>query len=88
MCQLSSGPSQTDSGLGGWVYGVVAGLGGVAFLALAVKVFLSRAGDGDAGADDRKAALGLFAFSIFYLFALFGALIVERVFGFAPVMGA
>jgi heme O synthase-like polyprenyltransferase len=34
--------------------------------------------------DERKAAMRLFAFSIFYLFAVFTALAVEKLLGFAP----
>jgi protoheme IX farnesyltransferase len=80
------GLAPVASGLGGYAYAFVAGLGGLVFLALAVRVFFSRAGEGDAAPADRKAATGLFAYSIFYLFALFGALIVERVLGLGPVL--
>ena len=66
------------TGLGGWIYLVVASLGGAAFLWGALRVFLSRAGDADAPADMRHAK-ALFGISILYLFALFAALLVERV---------
>jgi len=84
------------TGLGGPLYLAVAGLGGAVFLLLAVRVFLSKAGDAaDPRAADRdlyevtddlkaagaKAARNLFAFSILYLFAMFAALLGEAVFG-------
>ena len=68
-------------GTGGLIYTVTAALGGAVFLVMAVQVFLSRAGDADMEAKDRKVALRLFAFSIFYLAALFGALILEHATG-------
>lgn len=66
------------TGLGGWVYLVVASIGGAAFLWGALRVFLSRAGDAGAPADMARAK-ALFGISILYLFALFAALLVERV---------
>ena len=79
-------------GLGGVIYGVVSIVGGVAFLALAARVWRSRAGDqpDKAEAVGREAALydvraeakparNLFAFSILYLMALFAALLVEQI---------
>jgi protoheme IX farnesyltransferase len=76
------------TGLGGWLYGVAAAAGGAMFLTLAVRVARSRAGDAegeggdvyDARAENRP-ALHLFAFSILYLFVLFGALLAEHAFG-------
>ncbi len=59
----------------GWVYGGVATLGGVLFLARAWAVY--RGGEEDRAARD-KVAMGLFGFSIFYLFSLFLALLVEH----------
>jgi protoheme IX farnesyltransferase len=77
------------AGLGGVVYGAVSILGGVAFLAFAVRLFLSRAGETpgerEAGLYDVKAearaARNLFAYSILYLTALFAALLYEHGFG-------
>jgi protoheme IX farnesyltransferase len=84
------------TGLGGPIYLAVAGLGGAVFLVLAVRVFLSKAGDAadprvadrdlyevdeDQKAAGAKAARNLFAFSILYLFALFAALLGEAVSG-------
>ncbi|MEN5145020.1 heme o synthase [Brevundimonas diminuta] len=79
------------TGLGGPVYLVVSTVGGLAFLALAVRLWRSRAGDqpDKAEAVGREAALydvraeakparNLFAFSILYLMALFSALLVEH----------
>jgi protoheme IX farnesyltransferase len=60
------------------IYLVVASVGGLAFLWCAIKVFRSRAGDADAPGDIRHAKV-MFGVSIFYLFALFAALLVERV---------
>jgi protoheme IX farnesyltransferase len=74
------------TGLGGWIYLVVAAVGGAAFLWGAVRVFMSRAGDADAPADMRHAK-ALFGISIIYLFALFAALLVERVFRCTSVVG-
>jgi protoheme IX farnesyltransferase len=82
-------PSLT--GLGGPVYLAVSSLGGVVFMALAVRLALSRAGDAvDERADGlydvkpgAKAARNLFAFSIAYLALLFAALLVERLLGLA-----
>jgi protoheme IX farnesyltransferase len=61
------------TGLGGALYGLVSAALGVAFLGLAIKVWQIREG---AAAD--RAAKRLFAFSIFYLFGLFAALLVEH----------
>ncbi len=81
----------TFTGLGGATYFGVAALGGLVFVALAVR--LARSGAGDAapehdGLYDVKAAArparDLFAFSILYLFGLFGALLAER---FAALAG-
>jgi protoheme IX farnesyltransferase len=76
------------TGLGGWLYAAVAGLGGAMFLALAWRVFASKAGDNndDAGGDLYAVKQGdlharnLFAFSILYLFAVFAALLAEHAF--------
>ena len=79
-------------GMGGLVYAVVSIVGGLGFLALAARVWRSRAGDepDKAEAVGREAALydvraeakparNLFAFSILYLMALFAALLVEQI---------
>ena len=81
------------TGLGGPLYLATAGLGGLMFLLLAVKLAMSRAGEaastGEAGLYDVKAdvrpARNLFAFSILYLFALFAALLGEHLAGLAPL---
>ena len=75
-------------GLGGPVYLATSLLGGALFLLLAWRVFRSRAGDTaargegiyDAPAEARHAR-NLFAYSILYLFALFAALLGERLWG-------
>ena len=67
--------------LGSPLYMVVAGLLNLTFVVLAFKVWRSHAGDDVAGLDEaslykvrvgEKAARNLFAYSIVYLFALFG----------------
>lgn len=83
--------------MGGRLYLAVSVAGGAGFLALAFRVWRSRAGDtpDKAEAEGREAALydvrvearparNLFAYSILYLLALFAALLVEN----APVIGA
>ncbi len=75
------------TGLGGGIYLIVATAGGLAFLWCAVRIYMSRAGDTDAPGD-MKHAKTMFAVSIFYLFALFAALMVERVLPLHfPMMG-
>ncbi len=82
------------TGLGGPIYLVVSAVGGLGFLALALRLWRSRAGDqpDKAEAVGREAALydvrveakparNLFAFSILYLMALFSALLVEHLSG-------
>ena len=61
-------------GLAGPLYGAAAALLGGAFLILALRVFFSRATEPAA----MKAEKRLFAFSILYLFAIFGALVADR----------
>ena len=82
------------TGLGGWVYAIVAGVGGAGFVTLALRVANSNAGEGGteagriygANPDDRRAR-NLFVFSILYLFVLFAAIIAERGLGlYAPVV--
>jgi protoheme IX farnesyltransferase len=58
-------------GFAGAMYGAIAAIGGAVFLLLAGRISRS------AGAD-RRAAHRLFAFSIFYLFALFAALLIDH----------
>lgn len=73
-------------GMGHIAYAAVSILGGAFFVYLAVRVFLSRAGDhpegGEHGLYDVKkeamAARNLFAFSILYLTALFATLLIEH----------
>lgn len=79
-------------GLGGTIYAAVSILGGLGFLALAARVWRSRAGDEPDKTDtvgreaalydvraEAKPARNLFAFSILYLMALFAALLVEQI---------
>jgi protoheme IX farnesyltransferase len=62
-------------GLAGPLYGLAATLLSLAFLVLALQVLANRATD-PAGMKPEKR---LFAFSILYLFALFGALVADHV---------
>jgi heme o synthase len=66
------------TGLGGAIYAAVAVLGGAAFIWNAFRVFFSRAGDADAPQDIGRAK-AMFGVSILYLFALFAAILIERV---------
>jgi heme o synthase len=65
-------------GFTGLVYGITAALGSVAFFALTIVLWFASA------EQERTAALRVFAFSIFYLFALFTALAAEKLIGLAP----
>jgi len=74
------------TGLGGVAYGVVSAAGGLGFIALAVRLFRSEAGEAPRAGPDglysvkpgAKQARDLFAYSIAYLFSLFLALLVEH----------
>ena len=89
LMMVPIGLAPVATGLGGWVYLVVAGVLGVLFLHGAVKVARSSAGEPEQVAADIKAAKGLFLFSILYLFLLFAALIAEHGFGlYWPVWSA
>ncbi|MEQ1618236.1 MAG: heme o synthase [Terricaulis sp.] len=78
LAPLATAPLFT--GLGGAIYALASLAGGALFLFLAGRVLASRAGEGDK-TQDRRAGI-LFAFSIFYLFALFAALLIDH--GSAP----
>jgi protoheme IX farnesyltransferase len=70
-------------GFGGVAYAVVATIGGLGMLALAVQVFRLNQGE-----PAMRVAQQLFGFSILYLFALFATLLAEHAFGlFRPVLG-
>ena len=62
-------------GLTGAIYGIAAVALSLVFLLLAVRVLVSRTVDPKA----MKAEKNLFAFSILYLFAIFGALVADKV---------
>jgi protoheme IX farnesyltransferase len=64
--------------LAGPVYATTAALGSSAFLVLALILWFASA------ERERAAALRVFAYSIFYLFALFTALAAEKLIGLAP----
>jgi protoheme IX farnesyltransferase len=61
-------------GLTGWVYGAVSIAMSLIFIALSLRVFTNRATEPAGMAPEKR----LFAYSILYLFALFGALVVDR----------
>ena len=61
-------------GLTGWVYGAASLALNAVFLLLAFSVFANRATEPKAMGPEKR----LFAFSILYLFGLFGALVVDR----------
>ncbi len=65
-------------GQAGWLYLATAIVGGAAFVWSALRVALSRAGD-VGGEADLGRAKAMFGVSIFYLFALFAALLLEHV---------
>ncbi len=76
------------TGLGGWLYAGVAAALGTIFLVEAGRLLVSRAGDPGASSADMKQAKRVFVYSIFYLFALFGAVIAEHGAGLhLPVFG-
>ncbi|MDP4023474.1 heme o synthase [Methylobacterium sp. NEAU 140] len=69
-------------GFGGIVYAVIALLGGLGMIAFSVRVLNNREGEAE-----KRAALGMFGYSILYLFALFSALLAEQSLGlFRPVL--
>ncbi len=60
-------------GFAGHAYAAIATVLGIAFVALSIRLYRDREGP-----SARRAAGQLFAFSIFYLFALYAALLVEH----------
>jgi protoheme IX farnesyltransferase len=58
----------------GWIYGVSALILSAVFVALAVPVWTRRAVDGDKMRPEKR----LFGYSVIYLFALFTALVADR----------
>lgn len=70
-------------GFGGLLYAVIGLVGGLGMIAFSIRVLRNREGEAE-----RRAAMGMFGFSILYLFALFSALLAEQSFGlFRPVLG-
>ncbi len=68
-------------GFGGIAYAVISGLGGLAMVGFAVRLFREREGDAAI-----RAAQHLFGFSILYLFLLFAVLLVEHGFGLGTAL--
>jgi len=76
----------TLMGFAGIIYGAVAAVAGAIFVGLAVEVWLrGRIGlrEDSTELQSDRAARRLFAYSIFYLFVLFLALLVEQIAGWA-----
>jgi len=77
------------TGLAGPLYLALSAIGGLMFLILSVRLFLSKAGDATGEREGRlyevragaTTARNLFAFSIVYLFLLFAGLLAERLLG-------
>ncbi|MCJ2090608.1 heme o synthase [Methylobacterium sp. E-005] len=70
-------------GFGGLLYAVIGVVGGLGMVAFSIRVLRNREGEAE-----RRAAMGMFGFSILYLSALFSALLAEQSFGlFRPVLG-
>jgi protoheme IX farnesyltransferase len=70
-------------GFGGLAYAIIATIGGLGMLALAVQVYRLREGE-----PAMRVAQQLFGFSILYLFLLFATLLAEHGLGFfRPVFG-
>jgi protoheme IX farnesyltransferase len=96
LAPLGVAPALT--GLAGPVYAVVAGLGGVALVILAVRLLIGQGPDlpvaRPAGAKTTlyaveagaRPARDLFVLSLVYLFALFAALLLEKLTGAAPLL--
>lgn len=61
-------------GLAGWIYGAAAAILSFAFLVLSLRVLANRAVDPSGMKPEKR----LFAFSVLYLFAVFGALVLDR----------
>jgi protoheme IX farnesyltransferase len=61
-------------GLAGSIYGITAALLTLVFVALAIQVLVNRASEPSGMKPEKR----LFAYSILYLFAVFGALVVDR----------
>jgi protoheme IX farnesyltransferase len=94
LAPLGVAPAVT--GLAGPFYAVVASLGGVALIILAVRLMIGK-GPAVASLAGAKTTLytvdagsrparDLFALSLIYLFALFAALLVEKLAGVAPLL--
>ena len=61
-------------GLAGWIYGASAIVLNFVFLVLALRVFANRAAESCQMEPEKH----LFAYSVFYLFALFTVLVADR----------
>ena len=85
LAPLGVAPAFTH--LGGPIYAAVAGIGGLTFVGMAVRLFLSKAGDAPTAGPDglyaakpgAKTARDLFAYSLAYLSLLFATLLGEHI---------
>jgi protoheme IX farnesyltransferase len=95
LAPLGVAPALT--GLAGPYYTTVAGLGGIVLVSLAIVLVARGDRVGEAMGPNVKTTLyqvkpgarparNLFAFSLIYLFALFAALLIEKVLGVAPLV--
>jgi protoheme IX farnesyltransferase len=73
------GVAPAFAGMGGWIYLAVSVIGGAAFLHAAWRVYRQH----DDSQEAMSALRRLFAISIFYLFALFGVMLLEHGLGLA-----
>ena len=76
--------SLTDEalGFGGLLYAVIGLVGGLGMVAFSIRVLRNREGEAE-----RRAAMGMFGFSILYLFLLFAVLLAERGLALASHLG-
>ncbi|MBY0427704.1 MAG: heme o synthase, partial [Alphaproteobacteria bacterium] len=70
LCPIAFAPCAL--GFAGWLYGAVAALCSIGFVAYAIAVFFDK---------DYKIAKSMFKFSLLYLTALFSALLIEKLAG-------
>ncbi|HEY0042908.1 MAG TPA: protoheme IX farnesyltransferase, partial [Allosphingosinicella sp.] len=61
-------------GLAGPMYGIAAAILSAAFILLSLRVLANRATEPEGMKPEKR----LFAFSVIYLFAIFGALVLDR----------
>ena len=75
VAMIAAALAPTALGYAGFLYGAIAAIGSVGFLICALKVGLRTTGVDDQMAPEKA----LFGYSILYLFALFGAIALDRI---------